>query len=46
MLSKRFSLLFHLKKPKNYVQGKQPIYFRITINGKRIELSTQREWGS
>jgi site-specific recombinase XerD len=44
MLSKRFSLLFHLKKPKNYVRGKQPIYFRITINGERIELSTQREW--
>src|SRR5688500_14214598 len=44
MLSKRFSLLFHLKKPKNYVRGKQPIYFRITINGERIDMSTQREW--
>ena len=43
MLSKRFSLLFYLKKPKNHVQGKQPIYLRITIDSARMELSTQRE---
>src|SRR5215203_6117417 len=43
MLSKRFSLLFYLKKAKNQVQGKQPIYLRITIDSGRMELSTQRE---
>ena len=43
MLSKRFSLLFFLKKPKNYVKGKQAIYMRITINAARVELSTHRE---
>lgn len=26
MLSKTFNLLFYLKKPKNYVNGKMPIY--------------------
>jgi len=43
MLSKRFSLLFHLKKQKKYVKGKQPIYLRITIDTRRIELSMQRD---
>ena len=43
MLSKRFSLLFYLKKAKNQVQDKQPIYLRITIDAARMELSTQRE---
>jgi site-specific recombinase XerD len=43
MLGKRFSLLFYLKKPKNYVKGKQPIYMRITIDAARVELSAQRE---
>lgn len=43
MLSKSFSLLFYLKKPKNYVQGGQPIYLRITIDAARMELSMQRE---
>jgi hypothetical protein len=42
MLPKRFSLLFYLKKPKNYVKGKQPIYIRITIDAARIEMATQR----
>lgn len=43
MLSKGFSLLFYLKKPKNYVRGKLPIYMRITIDATRVELSIQRE---
>lgn len=38
-----FSLLFYLKKPKNYQNGNVPIYLRITINGKRAETSTGRE---
>jgi site-specific recombinase XerD len=43
MLSKSFSLLFYLKKPKNYVQGNQPVYLRITVDAARMELSMQRE---
>ncbi|MGV3502556.1 MAG: Arm DNA-binding domain-containing protein [Adhaeribacter sp.] len=43
MWSNRFSLLFFLKKPKNYNGGKQPIYMRITIDAARTDLSTQRE---
>ncbi|TCC96805.1 hypothetical protein EZ437_20670 [Pedobacter psychroterrae] len=27
-----FSLLFYLKKQKNYVSGNVPIYMRITLN--------------
>lgn len=38
-----FSLLFYLKKPKNYQNGLVPIYLRITVNGKRAETSTGRE---
>lgn len=43
MLPKRFSLLFFLKKPKNYVKGNLPIYLRVTVEAERIELSTQRD---
>jgi site-specific recombinase XerD len=43
MLSKKFSLLFFLRKPKNYVQGKLPVYMRIAIDGTCTELSIQRE---
>jgi len=35
-----FSLLFYLKKPKNYVAGTMPIYIRIIVNGLPKELST------
>jgi len=38
-----FSLLFYLKKPKNYLTGAAPIYLRITVDGKRAELSASRE---
>ena len=37
-----FSILFWIKKTR-IVNGKVPIYARITINGKRIEISTQKE---
>lgn len=30
-----FSLLFYLKKQKNYVSGNVPIYMRITVEGNR-----------
>lgn len=42
MLDKSFSLLFYLKKPKNYVTGAIPIYIRITVDGIRKEISTSR----
>ena len=37
-----FSLLFYLKKPKNYQEGPVPIYLRVTVAGKRAELTTSR----
>ncbi|WP_342648562.1 site-specific integrase [Mucilaginibacter sp. CSA2-8R] len=37
-----FSLLFYLKKPKNYVTGPVPVYLRITVEGKRSELTAAR----
>jgi site-specific recombinase XerD len=42
MLEKSFSLLFYLKKPKNYVKGEMPIYLRITVDGIPKEISTGR----
>jgi integrase len=38
-----FSLLFYLKRPKDYTTGVAPIYLRITVNGKRAELATGKE---
>jgi integrase len=37
-----FSILFWISKNR-IRNGKAPIYARVTINGKRIEISTQRE---
>ncbi|RNL52635.1 site-specific integrase [Pedobacter jejuensis] len=37
-----FSLLFYMKKQKNYTKGIAPIYMRITVNGKRAESATGR----
>lgn len=37
-----FSLLFYLKKSKNYQNGPVAIYMRITVNGKRSEITTGR----
>jgi len=34
-----FSLLFYLKKQKNYESGEVPVYLRITINSKRAEIT-------
>jgi len=42
MLEKSFSLLFYLKKPKNYLKGIKPIYLRITVDGIPKEISTGR----
>ncbi|QEC78919.1 Arm DNA-binding domain-containing protein [Mucilaginibacter ginsenosidivorax] len=38
-----FHLLFYLKKQKNYQDGTVAIYMRITVNGKRAEISAGRE---
>ncbi|UEG53371.1 site-specific integrase [Mucilaginibacter daejeonensis] len=37
------SLLFSLRKPKNYSGGGKPIYLRITVDGQRTELTTGRK---
>ena len=42
-MSTNYSLLFYLKKPKNYVVGAKPIYMRITVAGEPKEISTGRE---
>ena len=39
-------MLFYPKKQKNYDKGLVPIYLRITVNGKRSEVSTGRECDS
>ncbi|SEJ60956.1 Site-specific recombinase XerD [Dyadobacter sp. SG02] len=39
----KLSLLFYLKKPRNYQTGPMPIYLRITVESKRSELATGRE---
>lgn len=38
----RVSILFYAKKSKTNKEGLVPIYTRITVSGKRIELSTNR----
>ena len=43
MLEKSFSLLFYLKKPKNYLKGTMPIYLRITVDGIPKEIYTGRQ---
>ncbi len=42
-MSNRIRIIFYLKKPRNYTSGPVPIYLRITVAGKRAELSTSRE---
>jgi hypothetical protein len=44
-MSRRFNLLFYLKKPKKYEEGGlMPFYMRVSVGGKRTEFTTQREW--
>jgi hypothetical protein len=38
----KVSILFYAKRAKARVNGLVPIYTRITVNGQRIELSTNR----
>ncbi len=37
------TLLFSLRKPKNYQSGEMPIYLRITVDGRRTELAVSRK---
>jgi site-specific recombinase XerD len=37
------SLLFSLRKPKNYTSGEMPIYLRVTVDGQRTELAASRK---
>jgi site-specific recombinase XerD len=41
-MNKKFSLLFYLKRNKTGLNGLTPIYLRITVDGQRSEVSTQR----
>lgn len=43
IIKTNFTLLFYLKKPKNYSNGVTPIYLRITVERNRAELATSRE---
>lgn len=36
-------VLFLLRTPKNYSGGVVPVYMRITVDGQRFEVATQRE---
>jgi hypothetical protein len=37
------SMLFSLRKPKNYQSSEMPIYLRITVDGQRAELAISRK---
>lgn len=39
-MTQRVSILFYLKKSKQNKKGQVPIYLRVTIDGKRSELTT------
>lgn len=41
-MNKTFNLLFLLKRNKVNNKGEVPVYLRITIDGKRMEISTKR----
>ena len=42
MKRKTFSILFFIKKTKLLKNQKAPIYLRITVDGKRSEISINR----
>lgn len=44
MVTKRFSLLFRLKKPRGYEKGNMLVYMRITVDNERTEMSVNREF--
>lgn len=42
-MSTKYSLLFYLEKPKNYVDGPKPIYRSITVSGIPREISIGKQ---
>ena len=42
-MAKTLHHIFFLKKSKNYVKGPVPVYLRITISGKRAEISINKK---
>jgi site-specific recombinase XerD len=42
-MKSNFNLLFYIRKQKNYHGGVMPIYMRITVNGKRADMSAGRD---
>lgn len=42
-MKSNFHLLFYIRKQKNYKGGAMPIYMRITVNGKRADMSAGRD---
>jgi len=42
-MKSNFHLLFYLRKQKNYKGGPMAVYMRITVDGKRVEMSAGRE---
>ncbi len=42
-MKSNFHLLFYIRKQKNYKGGVMPIYMRITVNGKRADMSAGRD---
>jgi len=43
IMKTNFSMLFYLKKQKNYASGLAPVYLRITVVAQRAEVTTNRE---
>lgn len=41
-MANTFQHIFFLKKPKNYLKGSLPVYLRITVSGKRSEISINK----
>jgi hypothetical protein len=42
-MNKTFKILLLPRKPKNYKEGKMPIYLRLTIDGESFEMNITRE---
>lgn len=41
-MNTNLSILFYAKRSKTTTDGLVPIYLRVTVDGKRIELSTKQ----
>ena len=42
-MNKTLKVLFFLRTRTSYVNGPAPIYMRVTVEGERFEMATQRE---